>query len=149
MHSYTIPTQLDTLKHHSDLPNRLQIDSVPDPYIYPLLHLLIKHHWLMMKLMQTPKVVETSQRQYIWSLCQSCTYHHYCLTNILKHSCIQVIASALAYPRPKVSAGCHAGFGRCSQADMQNWGATQLTYCRHIENKLQALWCDKRSCHDQ
>ena len=39
MHSYTIPTQLDTLKHHSDLPNRLQLDSVPEPYIYPLLQL--------------------------------------------------------------------------------------------------------------
>ena len=37
MHSYTIPTQLDTLKHHSDLSNRLQLDSVPEPYIYPLL----------------------------------------------------------------------------------------------------------------
>ena len=37
MHSYTPPTQLDTLKHHSDLSNRLQLDSVPEPYIYPLL----------------------------------------------------------------------------------------------------------------
>ncbi len=37
MHSYTIPTQLDTFKHHSDLSNRLQLDSVPEPYIYPLL----------------------------------------------------------------------------------------------------------------
>ena len=37
MHSYIIPAQLDTLKHHSDLSNRLQLDSVPEPYIYPLL----------------------------------------------------------------------------------------------------------------
>ena len=37
MHSYTIPTKVDTLKHHSDLSNRLQLDSVPEPYIYPLL----------------------------------------------------------------------------------------------------------------
>ena len=41
-----------------------------------------------------------------------------CLTNILKHSCIQVIASALACPRPKVSAGA-----------MQDLvGAAKLTY---------------------
>ena len=40
MHSYTIPTKVDTLKHHSDLSNRLQLDSVPEPYIYPLLQML-------------------------------------------------------------------------------------------------------------
>ena len=44
MHSYTIPTQLDTSKHHSDLPNRLQLDSVPEPYIYPLLEWLSQRH---------------------------------------------------------------------------------------------------------
>ena len=36
MHSYTIPTKLDTLKTPFR-PFRLQLDSVPEPYIYPLL----------------------------------------------------------------------------------------------------------------
>ena len=56
-----------------------------------------------------------------------------CLTNILKHSCIQVIASALTY-LSTMSPGCHAGVARCSQADTPNWTtATQLTY--HTEQE--------------
>ena len=65
MHPYTIPTQLDTLKHHSDLPNRLQLDSVPEPYIYPLLHLTNSsqnHHCL--------SVPQTFHRQSKPSLCR-------------------------------------------------------------------------------
>ncbi len=51
------------------------------------------------------------------------------IADILKHSCFQVIASALAYPNMKVSVGCRAGFARCSQAGTQNWTiATQLTH---------------------
>ena len=31
----------------------------------------------------------------------------------------------------KVLVGCHVGFARYSQVDIQNWSATQLNYCRN------------------
>ena len=58
-----------------------------------------------------------------------------CLNSMLKHSYVQAIASALAYLSTKVSAGCHAGVARCSQAGTQNWTFATLTYHTEQEHR--------------